>query len=241
MAEFQTTASSFLKSIGTVIAPISGLQFAAFFGDGTVNPRDNTNLVPGGSTFANIGSGPDLSPTFGDFTNVTKCLDTGMADAYPNPTTIIVAAAKPAVGPPAGATLAQFSTNVAAGTCLFVASHVSTIVGNIVSSGDVLTVSSAPPAFPTFGLYAWVITPGAVSMLYDLTRAGTATGTVTNTMVGPHSGTWQIGSYVSALGGSSTPVQIAFALGAATGLNLTQLNAFAAALRFPLAARGIIV
>lgn len=242
MPKIICASAAFTKKIAVEVPTIANLQFATFLGDGSLSPRDGQNLVAGGSTFTNIGSGPVNQPSYATITPVTGSLSTGMGDGYPAWTVIMAAA--PLVS--AANTLLGFSN---AGAVAFGTGTIAGFFNHVVNQGNVTIFNvgatatlPAPPLFPTWRLYAFVSIVGSPFTIYDLT-SGTQASTSTNvatTGSRPSPGSFEIGA-TSPASGFTNSANVAFALGAQTGLNLTQLNAIAAALRFPLAARGITV
>jgi hypothetical protein len=77
MPKILCSTGTFTKKIAVEMPTIANLKFAASLGDGSLNPRDGQNLVAGGSTFANIGSGPVNQPNYSTITPVTNSINVG--------------------------------------------------------------------------------------------------------------------------------------------------------------------
>lgn len=232
MSKQQSSTAVFTNIIGIEEPAITGLRFETFFGDGTLNSSDGTNLVPGGTTFANIGTGPVMSPNFGAVTPVTASLDTGLSDPYPLSQTLIVVAS----AAPLPATIMQFSPIGSNGAALCFFNRLVTQPGLMTFN---INSTAMPLATTAWAIYAWVWTIGSPLVLYDLTQNLTVSSAAAMQQSGhPTAGTWQIGAGLPN-SGFVNPINVAYALGANSAVNITQLNQFAAALRFYLIARGI--
>jgi len=234
--ELVTGGNFALKRIGIEGPPIANTKFATFFGDGTLNTKDSTNLVAGsagGTTFSNVGSGPVLAPAYGTFTPATNGMSTGMGDNV-NGWCFLFVGAAPQV---TFATVARLSgTIITWGT----GQALNVISGVAMQGGGTIPSLAARPAFPTQRMYALVVPLGAQAKLYDLTSGDSSTSpTNVNATSRPTAGNWEIGPTTPSGGSFVNPCRVSFAFGAWSAPTLTDLNALAAALRPTLAARGI--
>lgn len=227
------------KKIAIEMPPIAGLQFASFFGNGTFGATDGQNLVSGGTTFANVGSGPAVHSNYITTSATTGSLNLGMTDSLPA-WTLIAAAAPVALG---GAMLFGYlnPSNPDPGIAFF--NNGLVLQAGIATFGaGTLIMSGTAPIYPAFHLYAFVSVVGKPFAMYDLTL-GTQALSGSNVAATGRPGAsvqWELGCTTppSGFGGQSN---VAFALGAKSELLLTDLNNVRDALRYPLTARLITV
>ena len=247
MARWLFPSSTFSPLIGLETPPIANLSFATFLGDKSLSSRDATNIITGAS-FIVQGAGPSYSSNYAVF-SPGNCLTTGMQDiivsgVYPH-TLVFVAAPTP---------LNYFSTYLSFTSTNYTDTRIDSLVigtapnqivnirsqaGTIANGG-----SSTDCPFNTvdqnqWNIFAVVYVTGKNIKVYNLTSGVTSTSsTASATTNRPSGGQWNIGCLTSTY---TNPSKIAFALGANTEMTQADLNTLAAALRYPLVRRGIVI
>jgi hypothetical protein len=219
------------NSLVTEFPAVSGLGWAAFFGDGSLNNQDNANLA-GTGAFTNVGSGPVLSQNFATFTYGTNALQTPTPDA---------------------------STFTMLWVCRFKnAFSVSGGVGDGTNNSGVQFSSSGQMTFGVAGLVGatlaglytgqWICMcmqkgpVGAYGALTNLSAGTTAPSTaVMNSVINTVNANWQIGGAQTVLTGYGNPVDIAFSMGARSVMSAQQQAQAYTSLKAIMAARNIVV
>lgn len=235
MARLLFPQSTFAPIVGLELPAIQNLNFATFLGDGTINSKDGTNIAPGGAAFTNIGTGPTRSLNYVTVQAASQALQTSMPDSGDQSTIVWVARA-PASGKFGlsmqfgGATSTYHLYVSGAPVCRCGSGPLVTGAGNC-------DITMTPTGW---NLLAWVIKSGKPTAGYNFTTGQTFFSPTNMVLAGrPAAGTWSIGA--SVLGGYLDPTDVAFALGALTEMNATDLNTLVNALRYPLRDREIYV
>jgi hypothetical protein len=243
MARWLFPQSHFSPLVGVELPPIANMSFATFLGDKSLNALDDTNLVNGGVPFTVQGTGPNYSPNYGTFF-VGNCLTTGMQDivvggVYPH--TIVFAAAPGASN--------FFSTHMSFTSTQYTDSRIDSLpvapninlrtqAGAIFSGSASTDVSFSSTDINTWNLFAIVSVTTKTLKCYNLTTGALTIGGTIAAANRPSGGQWNIGCITSTY---TNPAKMAFAMGANTEMSQADLNTLAAALRYPLTRRGIIV
>ena len=222
-------ASFSSNSLLTEFPSLTGLGWAAFFGDGTVNSLDGTNLA-GTGAFTNVGSGPVLSSNYGRFTCATNGLQTPTPDAV-SFTVLSVVRFNTSFAVIAGVDDLTFNADVkwtAAGILCGGYSGINgaTLSGTFAGQWICVAVTKGPNA--------------AYGTLYNLSTGASANSSLVSAGA-KASANWQIGSKQTTPSGYTHPSDIAFSLGVPLVMSGAQMTQAYNSLKAIMAKRSITV